>query len=355
MESEHRILIVDDDPVNLDIMMEILASEYSCAAVASGEDALRAEKIFKPDLILLDIMMPGMDGYEVCRRIRAGETHRFTKIILVSGKSMTEDRLKGYEAGADDYITKPFNDDELLAKIKVFLKLKRLEEVDAVKRDIINIFSHETRTPLSAIVGPAEILLENRNLDQESRELTELILLGAKQIADLVHKTTMLCRLKSGFKLRITEFAASECLREAVQRKQHDADDKNIKISTEIISDSLICGDREALSEALTMLAENAVIYSGKNSEIKLKLFYDNGLAVFHVEDCGQGLDDDTKATIFNDFRITDSRRHIKGMGIGLSIVKNIAEMHGGTAEVSDSDCGGAVFRLSVPCRGGQT
>ncbi|MCD8493070.1 MAG: ATP-binding protein [Geovibrio sp.] len=102
------------------------------------------------------------------------------------------------------------------------------------------------------------------------------------------------------------------------------------------------------------MLVENAVIYSDKNSEIKLKVFYDNGLALFHAEDCGQGLDDDTKTTIFNDFRITDSRRHIKGMGIGLSIVKNIAEMHGGTVEVSDSACGGAVFRLSVPCRGGQ-
>ncbi|MGE4498109.1 MAG: response regulator, partial [Deferribacterales bacterium] len=271
MESEHRILIVDDDPVNLDIMMEILASEYSCAAASGGEEALRAEKAFKPDIILLDIMMPGMDGYEVCRRIRAGETHRFTKIILVSGKSMTEDRLKGYDAGADDYITKPFNDDELLAKIKVFLKLKRLEEVDSVKRDIINIFSHETRTPLSAIVGPAEMLLENPDLDKESRELAELILQGAKQIAELVHKTTMLCRLKSGFKLRITDFLASECMKEAISRKTNDAKTKKIKINFNAVSDSINTGDREALTEALTMLTENAVLYSREETELNLK------------------------------------------------------------------------------------
>ncbi|QAR33898.1 hybrid sensor histidine kinase/response regulator [Geovibrio thiophilus] len=354
MESEHRILIVDDDPVNLDIMLEILASEYSCAAASTGEDALKTEKAFRPDIILLDIMMPGMDGYEVCRRIRAGETHRFTKIILVSGKSMTEDRLKGYEVGADDYITKPFNDDELLAKIKVFLKLKRLEEVDSVKRDIINIFSHETRTPLSAIVGPAEMLLENEHLDRESRELAELILQGAKQIADLVHKTTMLCRLKSGFKLRMTDFQASECLNEALRKKQREAAAKNITIKTDIISDSMITGDREALTEALTMLMENAVIYSRDNSEISVRILYEQGTAVFSVEDCGEGLDDETKSTIFGDFSITGSRRHIKGMGIGLSIVKHIAEMHGGGAEALDSECGGAVFRLSVPCKGGR-
>lgn len=348
MKPEHRILIVDDDPVNLDIMMEILASEYSCAAVSSGEDALKAEKNFKPDIILLDIMMPGMDGYEVCRRIREGETHRFTKIILVSGKSMTEDRLRGYDAGADDYITKPFNDDELLAKIKVFLKLKRLEEVDAVKRDIINIFSHETRTPLSAIVDPAEMLLEDKALGKENRELAELILQGAKQIADLVHKTTMLCRLKSGFRMRVSEFKASECINEAVKKKLPEAEAKNISIKIYNEPDFQISGDRETLVEALTMLIENAVIYSEKESHINIRTACGDKDTAFIVKDCGKGLEKNTEQ-IFDDFRITDSRRHIKGMGIGLSIVKHIAEIHGGSVEAEDSPCGGAVFRMFIP------
>ncbi|MGE4498466.1 MAG: sensor histidine kinase, partial [Deferribacterales bacterium] len=156
------------------------------------------------------------------------------------------------------------------------------------------------------------------------------------------------------FKLRITDFLASECMKEAISRKTNDAKTKKIKINFNAVSDSIITGDREALTEALTMLTENAVLYSREDSELNLKILYDNGLAVFHVEDCGEGLDDDTKSTIFGDFRITDSRRHIRGMGIGLNIVKHIAEMHGGRAEAADSVCGGAVFRLYIPCKGGQ-
>jgi signal transduction histidine kinase len=351
MKSSYRILIVDDDPVNADIMMEILASEYRCTAVYSGEEALRIENTFKPDLILLDIMMPEPDGYEVCRRIRSEEKERFTKIILVSGKSMTEDRLKGYEAGADDYITKPFNDDELLAKVKVFLKLKRLEEIDSVKRNIINIFSHETRTPLSAIVGPAEMLLENENLDTESRELTEIILQSAKQISNIVHKTTLLSRLKSNFFMKTEEFSAYLCLSAAVDKKTAEALKKNISINSLTLTDSTLIADRNSITEALSMLIENAVIYSEKNSEIVVTLSRQDGFAVFSIEDCGEGISDDSKNVIFGDFSISDTRRQTKGLGIGLSIVKHIAEMHGGKVDVSDSKCGGASFRLSIPVK----
>ena len=123
MQEKNKILAVDDKPINLAVIAELLESQYDLRTVSAGMDALKVAREFLPDIILLDIMMPGMDGYEVCRRLRADSTLRHTKIIIVSAKAMISERLKGYQAGADDYVIKPFNEDELLAKIRVYLRL----------------------------------------------------------------------------------------------------------------------------------------------------------------------------------------------------------------------------------------
>ncbi len=119
-----RILVVDDDPSNLFIMSEMLGKDYKVKTAGSGEEALQTLSTFKPHMVLLDVMMPGMDGYEVCRRIREDERHPNVNILFVSAKDMIEERLTGYRVGGDDYITKPFDQNELLAKIKVFLRLR---------------------------------------------------------------------------------------------------------------------------------------------------------------------------------------------------------------------------------------
>ncbi|NJL60431.1 MAG: response regulator [Desulfobacteraceae bacterium] len=152
MESEHKILVVDDDPVNVDILREILEDKYRLQIAKNGEEALDIAPQFMPDLILLDIMMPGIDGYEVCRRIRASNWYKFSKIILISAKAMKEERLKGYEVGADDYITKPFVEEELEAKIRVYLKLKSAEEVEKIKSEALARLESVVRhTPMVGI------------------------------------------------------------------------------------------------------------------------------------------------------------------------------------------------------------
>lgn len=153
MDSVHKILIVDDDPINVEIFQEILEDkDYLLETADSGEQALKVIPKFKPDLILLDIMMPGIDGYEVCRRIRKNKQFKFLKIILVSGKAMVDERLEGYEAGADDYVSKPFVDEELEAKIRVFLRLKSVEEVEKVKSQALSRLNAVIEnTPLVAV------------------------------------------------------------------------------------------------------------------------------------------------------------------------------------------------------------
>jgi CheY-like chemotaxis protein len=119
MTSDFRILIVDDDAMNIDILMDSLEEEYDVRAAESGEEALEIIPQYNPDVILLDIMMSGIDGYEVCRRIREDDTYKSVKIILISGRAMEDERQKGFAVGADDYITKPFDVDDIADKIKL--------------------------------------------------------------------------------------------------------------------------------------------------------------------------------------------------------------------------------------------
>ncbi len=122
MQQSDRILIVDDHPINIEILEELLEDDYQLATATSGEEALAIAPTFTPALILLDVMMPGIDGYETCRRIRATPDLSHTKIIMVSAKAMDSEQRQGYEAGADDYVTKPFNKHDLLTKVHAFLQ-----------------------------------------------------------------------------------------------------------------------------------------------------------------------------------------------------------------------------------------
>ncbi|MBU2646306.1 response regulator [bacterium] len=124
MKSDFKVLIVDDDAMNIDILKDDLEEKYSVDSAESGEEALELIPEFLPDVILLDIMMSGIDGYEVCRRIRANPDYDDMKIILISGRAMDNERQKGFEVGADDYITKPFDVDNVEMKIQYLKKLK---------------------------------------------------------------------------------------------------------------------------------------------------------------------------------------------------------------------------------------
>ncbi|MCG8335941.1 MAG: response regulator [Proteobacteria bacterium] len=122
MQKGHKILVVDDDQTNLKFLREILEDEYHLLTVDTGEEALSAIHEFNPKIVLLDIMLPGVSGYEVCEKIRQDEKLSQVKIILISAKAMINERQKGYEAGADDYITKPFDHEELLLKVQSILE-----------------------------------------------------------------------------------------------------------------------------------------------------------------------------------------------------------------------------------------
>ena len=138
MQAKKRVLAVDDNELNIEIIKEVLDDEYNLKIATTGEKALEVAVDFRPDIILLDIMLPGMDGYEVCQQIRANPALRDTRIIMVSAKAMTSERIEGYEAGANVYIAKPFNGNELMTKIRQQIRLADMEKEEEPIKAIID-------------------------------------------------------------------------------------------------------------------------------------------------------------------------------------------------------------------------
>lgn len=183
MLTKKKILAVDDNMSNLAIIEELLDDQYDLMMVSTGQDALTAAREFEPDLILLDIMMPDIDGYEVCKRLRMTPSLRYTRILVVSVKAMVAERLKGYQAGADDYITKPFDGDELLAKVRVYLRLESAKEIDQIQNDALGTLCDKTALPLNSLIRQASSLVSDGQLDsRQQRQLAEQIYQSAKEL-----------------------------------------------------------------------------------------------------------------------------------------------------------------------------
>lgn len=182
-------MCVDDCETNLEIMLTILKDDYLVNTATTGEEALHMANDFHPDITLLDIMMPGMDGYEVCRRMKNNPSICNGKIIMVSAKALLSERLEGYAAGADDYLTKPFHKDELKAKISVYLKLKSAGEVEQLKAETLNKLNHELGTRLHGILLPTTILKSDDGIKSlERKMLAEIVYNNVKDLHELLEE-----------------------------------------------------------------------------------------------------------------------------------------------------------------------
>lgn len=350
--NENRILIVDNDRLNVMILEEILQEKFSLEKAYSGEEAIEKAEKFRPDIVLLDIMMPGMDGYEVCKKLRNNHALSFVKIILVSAKNMLSERLQGYDAGADDYIVKPFEPEEILAKVKVFLRLKSAEEINRTKENLLNLFSHETRTPLNAIIGFATILLNGKNLGGQELESANHILESGQQLLDFVNKTILINDFKKGNKTaNLQKLDMAEVVLTSLEDAQKNATNKKLKFKKIFPEHKIFAdADRELLSFSIKCLIDNAIRFSPENSSVEVSMSEDERRLILKISDSGPGIENHRLSQIFSEFNIEDIEHHDRGHGLSLALVKHIADLHGGqiTAE-NNSGKPGCTFCLSLP------
>ena len=349
MKSDFKILIVDDISQNVEIIKTFLEDIYILDTAESGEEALEKVPVFRPDLILLDIKMPTMDGYEVCETIRQNEDYNHIRIMMVSALTLIEERMKGYEAGADDYITKPFVAEELEAKIRVFLNLKRTTEVDKLKSDLLALFSHETRTPLNTIIGMSSLLLEDEDLDEETKSPIAMIQESGHQLHQFVEKTSFLCTLKSTQTIEKSQEWAVTQLNNVVASMGAAMAQQQIECSLDIDEKLSINADWQMLYEVFTYLMHNAIKFSPEKGKITISQKKDGDSVIITISDQGPGIKPEWLRKIFDEFAIQDIMHHQKGQGLSLAIAKHVMRLHNGFITVENNPDQGTTFSLGLP------
>jgi len=346
---KQKILIVDDDFVTRRTL-EKLFDQFDIVSVKTGEDCLKFIEAFSPDMVLLDIVMPGIDGYEVCKIIRTYPNMKSCKILLISGKLTLEDRLKGYDAGADDYITKPFDNNELMAKVNVFLKLKNAEDINKIHNDFLRLISHERRTPLHGIISCAEILKRN-DIGTDNINLVNIIYDCGVQLLKQTDKLNLLLKLKNMPEINKNLIEIKFILDTIITK--YNSNKKQIIINDiNNLIENKINVDYNLIINALDLITENAVNASGENGKVIISIEFDNTFYYLSFIDNGGGIDSEIIKYIFSEFTVPNIYNHNKGWGISLLIAKTIAKLHGGDLTCNNNtemNNKGAVFTFQIP------
>ncbi len=381
-DLKEKILIVDDNPSNVKILKERL-DDYQLEVAESGEEALDIAPRFRPDLILLDIMMPGIDGYEVCRLIRFDETLRGTKIIMVSAKAMRHERLDGYAAGADDYIAKPFDGQELLAKVRVYLRLKsvesfnrelteqvdrqtqelrvakdRAEAANRAKDEFVSTMTHELRNPLTSIIGFTDILgIEcDGPLTDKQRNSVRIIRESADHLSHLVTDIFDVVKLnRNVVALNVSSFPVQGFVDSTIDMIAGQAGNRDITIDTTIDPElQQVCGDHRRCRQILLNLLSNAIKYTPPGGTIRVTAETNASGACIAVIDSGIGIEPDKIADLCTEFYQVDRSRDAKlgGTGIGLALTRKLVELHGGVISIESTLGKGSSFAFTLPNRG---
>ena len=343
-----KILIIDDEKGSQTLLKRMLFPQYTTLEASDGESALSLLNNYPVDLILLDIMLPGLDGYEVCRRIRACTDLQFVKILMVSGRAMTHERVQGYQAGADDYITKPFEEEELLAKIQVFLKLKSSEEVNQLQSNVITLLNHGTRNPLNIIHGAAHVLKGGGGLQRQDQQWVDHILEQSDMITRLLERALFLMELMGTPQItfQVEELSVS-CL-PMLRELEITAEDKGVKLVVDVSGRCKINCDFLLLSGAMKTLVENGIQQTPIGGTVRVQLREDDGFALFQVQDQGPDIGEETKDHLFIPFH-PDNLTYNDDFGLGLATAALVTRIHCGRTFIHNEQQTGCTLTAKLP------
>jgi signal transduction histidine kinase len=362
-----RILAVDDDRINLKIIGGILRHEgYEIAEAASGEQALEVYAAFQPNLVLLDVMMPGIDGFTTCRTLKKTYGDMCAPVIFVTAKSEAEDVVMGFDAGGVDYLTKPFRPKEVVARIRTHLSNQQLVEqqkhlvdqlskANEAKDRFLGMCAHDLRNPLSSIRGLAELMDENAigTLTDEQREIIQTIHGASQSMLQLVNELLDVATIEAGhLKLAKVPTSVVEMIERSVHLANIEAAKKNTKIELVTMpADPVVEVDRNKMRQVVDNLINNAVKYSPRGSVITVIVHASNGVAGFAVRDNGPGIPESERHKLFKDYGRLSAQPTggEKSTGLGLAICRKIVEAHNGTISVENIPGRGAEFVVSLP------
>jgi len=354
------ILIVDDTPANLGVLVETLgAAGYRLMVAEDGEEALAQTEQTRPDLILLDVMMPGIDGFETCRRLKQRETTRDVPVLFMTALSETADKVKAFAAGGVDYITKPIEHEEALARVRTHLTLRRLrrelEEQLALKEKFMRIAGHDLRNPLCLILMSGAMARREKGVPPKVLQCLDNIADSTMQMRRIID--TFL-ELRASADESATGRADLQLIAMAATR-QHDlaADQKKIELRCEPGGElpPAAC-DAGLAYQAFANYISNALKFTrpGGRVAVRVRLTENQTMVRAEVADSGPGGPEDERGKLFQE-RGAVSVKPTGGEeshGVGLSIVKHLIESQCGIVGADFPTEGGSVFWFEVPVAG---
>jgi two-component system, sensor histidine kinase and response regulator len=352
--KKDKILVVDDVFDNLLVLEAVLEdNDYEITLVEDSKIALSMVEESPPDLILLDVMMPEIDGYEFTRRIRKNQTLPFIPILLLTAHYESS-VVEGLDAGADDFIRKPFDPDELHARVRSLLRLKHsIDERDQManlRADFVSRFTHDLRIPLVASNRVLKLLLEGR-FCEVSPELQEIIntMIGSNQdLLEMVNTLLEVYRHEAGCKtLKISPCNIQELVSEVTQELTPLAEEKGLAVNISIDETaSTVMGDRLELRRVFTNLIGNAIKFTDKGS-VNIHSFLSLKDITINIQDTGSGISKQDQAILFERFRQGKHQR--SGSGLGLYLSRCIIEAHQGSINVISEAGQGSTFTINLP------
>lgn len=343
--SDFLILIVDDVSKNIQLLATILSDRgYKIRAANSGAQALKMVSAQVPDLILLDVMMPEMDGYEVCKILKESDETKHVPIIFLTAKVEPENIVKGFKIGGADYVTKPFIPEVLLSRIDTQLENKasrdHIQEISEERREMLHILCHDLANPFYSIVSLVEML---KIIEEEEEEnIPELIERSANHglsVINLVREMRALDEKKH--ELKLTSVNLREVIEECVLLLRNRFQEKKIDVELDIPQDIVVLVDLTSfVNSVVNNLLTNASKFSFENSKIVIEAKKAENIVTFIVRDFGIGMPKDLLHDIFDVSKTTsrDGTLGEPGTGFGMPLVKKFVNAYGGTINIESTE-----------------
>jgi signal transduction histidine kinase len=382
-----RILVVDDNADLRDYVRGLLSDDYDVHAATDGLDAIERMRARRPDLVLSDVMMPRLDGLGLVRAVRDDPAVRDVPIVLLSARAEGESTVEGFEAGADDYLVKPFTARELKARVRTHLELSRMrrawadelasrdrraaeergrvalqakvaaESASRAKSAFLANMSHEIRTPMNAIIGYTQLLQRDLSLEPEQRRRVEIIARSGEHLLDLVNDVLEMSKIEAGFQklnLAVVDLQAALGDLDRMFRLRTDAKHLTFEISRAPEVPRYVVTDEGKLRQVLVNVLANAAKFTVQGGiVVRLRVrSIDDGAPrlVVEIEDTGPGMSEEEVAGLFQPF--AQMRAGVAapgGTGLGLALSRELARLMGGDLTVESWVAKGSIFRLDVP------